>query len=86
MLWPTTTTQYTLCSIGTERSPPMPWAAKRSVSVGLCLAGMRVSDRRDGLSPAGWLQQVVLDDPQPLQDYGCSLPADPFAMPSTQGG
>ncbi|MET8908930.1 hypothetical protein [Micromonospora sp. NPDC004551] len=50
------------------------------------LPGTRVSDRPDGLSPAGWLQQVVVDDPQPLQDYGCFLPADPFAVPPTPGG
>ena len=44
------------------------------------LPGVRVNDRPDGLSPAGWLQQVVLDDPQPLQDYGCFLPEDPFTV------
>lgn len=43
--------------------------------------GERVTDRPDGLSPAGWLQEVVLDDPHPLQDYGCFLPEDPFALP-----
>lgn len=42
--------------------------------------GHRVTDRSDGLSPAGWLQQVVLE-PQPLQDVGCFFPADPFALP-----
>jgi hypothetical protein len=42
--------------------------------------GRRVTDRSDGLSPAGWLQQVVLE-PRPLQDFGCFLPADPFALP-----
>ncbi|MBC6467490.1 hypothetical protein [Actinomadura alba] len=43
--------------------------------------GVRISDRSDGLSPAGRLQQIVLDEPQPLQDYGCFLPDDPFALP-----
>lgn len=57
-----------------------------AVGIGGRLPGTRVSDRPDGLSPAGWLQQVVLDDPQPLQDYGCFLPADPFAVPPTRGG
>ncbi|MFG3604826.1 hypothetical protein [Micromonospora chersina] len=57
-----------------------------AVGIGGLLPGTRVSDRLDGLWPAGWLQQVVLDDPQPLQDYGCFLPADPFAVPHTRGG
>jgi hypothetical protein len=43
--------------------------------------GERVLDRSDGLSPAGELQHVVLDDPRPLQDYGCFLPEDPFTLP-----
>jgi hypothetical protein len=43
-------------------------------------------DRTDGLSPAGWLQQIVFDDPRPLQDYGCFLPADPFALPTPRRG
>jgi hypothetical protein len=47
------------------------------------LPGVRVRDRPDGLSPAGWLQLVVLNDPQPLQDYGCFLPEDPFAVPAS---
>jgi hypothetical protein len=42
--------------------------------------GERVLDRSDGLSPAGELEHVVLDDPRPLQDYGCLLPEDPFAL------
>lgn len=46
------------------------------------LPGERVPDRPDGLSPAGELQQIVLDDPHPLQDYGCFLPEDPFALPT----
>ncbi|MCP3785353.1 hypothetical protein NLX85_18490 [Micromonospora sp. A3M-1-15] len=57
-----------------------------SVGIGGPLPGVRVSDRPDGLSAAGWLQQVVLDDPQPLQDYGCFLPADPFAVPHALDG
>ncbi|MGW3858022.1 hypothetical protein [Micromonospora arida] len=43
--------------------------------------GVRVSGRPDGLSPAGWLQEVVLDDAQPLQDYGCFLPEDLRGLP-----
>lgn len=50
--------------------------------VGAPPPGVRVTDRPDGLSPAGWLQQIVLDEPQPLQDYGCFLPDDPFGLPS----
>lgn len=46
--------------------------------------GVRVTDRADGLSPAGWLQHVVLGEAQPLQDYGCFAPADPFALPPDQ--
>ncbi|WP_111871466.1 hypothetical protein [Actinomadura craniellae] len=45
------------------------------------LPGRRVPDRPDGLSPAGELQQIVLDDPRPLQDYGCFPAEDPFALP-----
>jgi hypothetical protein len=41
---------------------------------------VRVTDRADGLSPAGWQRAVVLDDPLPLQDYGCFQPDDPFAL------
>ena len=44
--------------------------------------GERVLDRPDGLSPAGELENIVLDDPRPLQDYGCFLPEDPFALPA----
>ncbi|MBV1849320.1 hypothetical protein [Catellatospora tritici] len=47
------------------------------------LAGTRVHDRPDGLSPAGRLQHIVLGDPLPLQDHGCFLPEDPFALPRT---
>ncbi|MGP3964398.1 hypothetical protein ACTWPT_51405 [Nonomuraea sp. 3N208] len=43
--------------------------------------GQRVLDRPDGLSPAGELQRIVLEDQMPLQDYGCFLPEDPFALP-----
>ncbi|BCB75058.1 hypothetical protein GCM10022251_35750 [Phytohabitans flavus] len=45
--------------------------------------GVRVTDRLDGLSPAGWLQHVVLNE-RPLQDYGCFPPDDPFAVPDIQ--
>jgi hypothetical protein len=37
------------------------------------------------LSPAGWLQQVVLDEPMALRDYGCFLPEHPFALPRSDG-
>ncbi|MDP4511345.1 hypothetical protein [Nonomuraea turcica] len=43
--------------------------------------GQRVLDRPDGLSPAGELQRIILGDQRPLQDYGCFLPEDPFALP-----
>jgi len=56
------------------------------VGVGGPMPGVRVRDRPDGLSPAGRLQQVVIDDEQPLQDYGCFLPADPFASPGPRNG
>ncbi|WP_327287685.1 hypothetical protein [Streptomyces sp. NBC_01198] len=48
------------------------------------LPGQRVLDRPDGLSPAGEWKRIVLDDPQPLQDYGCFMPEgyDSFAIPS----
>ncbi|GAB2584927.1 hypothetical protein Aab01nite_53550 [Paractinoplanes abujensis] len=39
------------------------------------LPGDRVSDRPDGLSPAGALTTFELDVPT-LQDYGCFLPED----------
>jgi hypothetical protein len=57
--------------------------ARREIEVGrgAPLPGVRVTDRTDGLSPAGWAQQIVLDEPMPLQDYGCFLPEDPFAVP-----
>ncbi|RAJ34629.1 hypothetical protein K353_05275 [Kitasatospora sp. SolWspMP-SS2h] len=47
------------------------------------LPGQQVPDRPDGLSPAGEHQRIVLNDPRPLQDYGCFLPEeyDPFAIP-----
>ncbi|MEU3404984.1 hypothetical protein ABZ766_13700 [Streptomyces sp. NPDC006670] len=45
------------------------------------LPGQRTLDRSDGLSPAGERSQVVLNDPMPLQDYGCFGPEDPFALP-----
>ncbi|ROP41134.1 hypothetical protein [Saccharothrix texasensis] len=43
------------------------------------LPGVRVTDRPDGLSPAGSMSELVLDEPHPLQDYGCFLPDDVFA-------
>lgn len=47
------------------------------------LPGQRIPDRPDGLSPAGERTCIVLNDPQPLQDYGCFMPEeyDPFAVP-----
>ncbi|WP_380280894.1 hypothetical protein [Kitasatospora purpeofusca] len=47
------------------------------------LPGRRILGRPDGLSPAGEFKRIVLNDPQPLQDYGCFMPEeyDPFAVP-----
>ncbi|MFE6865033.1 hypothetical protein ACFVFS_00585 [Kitasatospora sp. NPDC057692] len=47
------------------------------------LPGQRIAGRPDGLSPAGEFQCIVLNDPVPLQDYGCFMPEeyDPFAVP-----
>ncbi len=42
-------------------------------------------DRPNGLSPAGEITQLVFDDPQVLQGYGCFLPEDPFALPPGTG-
>ncbi len=47
------------------------------------LPGVRDTDRPDGLSPAGWLLKVVTE-PQPLQDFGCFLPPDPFSSPDDE--
>lgn len=46
--------------------------------------GDRVPDRPDGLSPAGAISLILLDEPLPLQDYGCFLPetADLFTEPA----
>ncbi|MEV7021977.1 hypothetical protein [Kitasatospora sp. NPDC093558] len=49
--------------------------------------GLRVLDRPDGLSPAGELQQIVLDDPEPLQDimlFQLGQGRDLFALPPTE--
>jgi len=35
--------------------------------------GDRVPDRPDGLSPAGEMSLILLDEPMPLQDYGCFM-------------
>ncbi|MEV4358759.1 hypothetical protein [Nonomuraea sp. NPDC049625] len=56
-------------------------APETSLGRGGLRPGRRVPDRPDGLSPAGELQRIVLEDPMPLQDYGCFLPEDPFALP-----
>jgi hypothetical protein len=53
-----------------------------SVGRGAPLPGSRVTDHPHGLSPAGWIREVVLGERQPLQDYGCFLPDDPFALPA----
>ncbi|MGO1054860.1 hypothetical protein [Crossiella sp. CA198] len=53
---------------------------------GAPLPGIRIKDRPDGLSPAGWMQAVVVEESMPLQDYGCFLPADPFALPKDAPG
>ncbi|MDH6707778.1 hypothetical protein P3T27_004515 [Kitasatospora sp. MAA19] len=52
------------------------------------IPGRRVLDRSDGLSPAGEILQVVLDEPQPLQDVALLLTAegwDPFALGCGRG-
>ncbi|MBW6435745.1 hypothetical protein KZ829_18545 [Actinoplanes hulinensis] len=46
--------------------------------------GVRVTDRPDGLSPAGHLQEIVVDDSPPLQDHGCFLPPDLFSRPESR--
>lgn len=55
-----------------------------TVGRGAPLPGVRVTDRPDGMSPAGMIQEVVLSDPRPLQDYGCFLPPDPYALPGAE--
>lgn len=52
------------------------------VGHGAALPGARTHDRADGLSPAGWLQHIAVGRETPLQDYGCFLPEDPFALPA----
>lgn len=47
------------------------------------LPGARLTDRPDGLSPAGRMCELVLTEPRPLQDYGCFLPDDVFSRPRT---
>ncbi|MFE2406944.1 hypothetical protein ACFXDE_01235 [Kitasatospora sp. NPDC059408] len=61
----------------------------RDAGAGRCgpLPGRRVLDRPDGLSPAGEIQQIVLGDPEPLQDIVLSQFAegrDLFALPPTE--
>ena len=46
------------------------------------LPGERILDRPDGLSPAGWVQEVLVDESMPLQDCGCFLPENFFASRS----
>src|SRR5690242_2630827 len=60
------------------------WPPPGHIEVGRggLLPGSRITDRADGLSPAGHVTHIVLDEHRPLQDYGCFLPADPFALPS----
>ncbi|MFI5888513.1 hypothetical protein ACIA5D_00150 [Actinoplanes sp. NPDC051513] len=36
----------------------------------------RVHDRPDGLSPAGAISLILLDEEHTIQDYGCFLPED----------
>ncbi|MFI0357086.1 hypothetical protein [Actinomadura sp. 9N407] len=57
-----------------------------SVGSGARSPGERVLDAPDGLSPAGEIFQVVLNEAMPLQDHGCFLPEDPFALPRKQSG
>jgi len=54
-------------------------AAGASTSPGMhggdgLLPGDRVHDLPDGLSPAGTMCLIRLDQPRTLQDYGCALP------------
>jgi hypothetical protein len=48
---------------------------------GAARPGVRVHDRSDVISTAGWLQHVVIGEATALQDYGCFLPEDPYALP-----
>ncbi|MGW2250455.1 hypothetical protein ACWCXH_09670 [Kitasatospora sp. NPDC001660] len=61
----------------------------RDAGAGACgpFPGRRVLDRADGLSPAGELQRIVVDDPQPLQDivlFQLAEQQDLFALPPTE--
>lgn len=59
-------------------------AARRQMRGGVgLLPGDRVHDRPDGLSPAGTISVIRVDQPQALQDYGCALPetSEIFAVP-----
>ncbi|MEE1787495.1 hypothetical protein PUR71_32010 [Streptomyces sp. SP17BM10] len=61
----------------------------RDAGAGGCgpLPGRRVLDRPDGLSPAGEIQRIVLDDPKPLQDvllFQLAEDRDLFALPPTE--
>ncbi|HJP74351.1 MAG TPA: hypothetical protein VJ914_08785 [Pseudonocardiaceae bacterium] len=51
-----------------------PELGRVEVGRGAPLPGVRVADRPDGLSPAGILVELKLNEPRRLQDYGCSLP------------
>jgi hypothetical protein len=46
--------------------------------------GDRMEDRPDGLSPAGAMSMILIDESQPLQDYGCFMPdaAELFTLPA----
>ncbi|MEU8510141.1 hypothetical protein AB0C76_00950 [Kitasatospora sp. NPDC048722] len=61
----------------------------RDAGAGRCgpLPGRRVLDRPDGLSPAGEILRIVVDDPQPLQDIALlqlTECRDLFALPPTE--
>ena len=60
--------------VGEDLTSGVPGAGHRAP-----LPGVRVLDRADGLSAAGWLQEFVLNEQRPLQDYGCFLPEEVFA-------
>ncbi|WP_157419807.1 hypothetical protein [Actinomadura kijaniata] len=62
--------------------PPQPFP---SVGRGAPRPGERAPNHPDGMSPAGEITRIVLGDPKPLQDHGCLLPEDPFALPPTPG-
>ncbi|WP_433213386.1 hypothetical protein ACQP00_01890 [Dactylosporangium sp. CS-047395] len=56
----------------------IPLGDEPEVGRGAPRPGARDTDRPDGLSAAGYVQEIVLTEATPLQDYGCFLPDDLF--------